>query len=123
MSEKPRKEILDWGIDIGRRERQEGKRMPSIAQLLNTVFVIEKAEFYRGNYGEYAIVKTDSGEYRTSSRVLIEQLKIMEPYLIKGQKVRVKLVKVKRYYTFAPPQQQQQDKPQSQGRNPADILL
>lgn len=131
-SDKPRKDILEWGIDIGVRERREGKRIPSIAQLVNNIFVIEKVEFYKGNYGDYAIVRVEGGEeYRTSSRVLIEQLKVMEPYLIKGHKVRVKLVKVKRYYTFAPPVQgrgggvQPQSQPQSQvqARSPGDILL
>jgi len=65
-------------------------------ELLDETFIITNVVFAMGQYGEYALV-TLSGEeipYRTSSRVLISQLKATEEH-IKQQGVRVTLSKQK----------------------------
>jgi hypothetical protein len=79
----------------------------NIEELVDKTFIIYKAEFQQGQFGEIAIISTDFGIYRTSSKVLIKQLKLiqaaMEQRKIKG--VRVKLTKKKSaakrtYYIF-----------------------
>jgi hypothetical protein len=83
------------------------KQTANIDMLVDKTFVIYKIEFYTGDFGEYAVVATDQGEYRTSSKVLLKQLKAiqkaMEEKKIKG--VRVKLTRRKssnkrNYYVF-----------------------
>jgi len=63
-------------------------------ELLDETFIITDVVFAMGQYGEYALL-TLSGEeipYRTSSKVLISQLKAVEDH-IKQQGVRVTLSK------------------------------
>lgn len=44
-------------------------------KLLNKEFTITAIEIKRTTMGEYALVTTSQGDYRTSSEVIIEQLK------------------------------------------------
>jgi hypothetical protein len=79
----------------------------SAEELMDKQFVIFRIAFYQGEFGDYAVVQTDLGFLRTSSKVLLKQLKvidkIMEERKLKG--VRVKLTKKKSgnkrtYYVF-----------------------
>jgi len=76
-------------------------------ELLDKTVIIYRISFYQGTYGDYAVVQTDFGFFRTSSRILIKQLKdidkIMEEKKLKG--VRATLRKRKsstgrEYYIF-----------------------
>jgi hypothetical protein len=83
------------------------KEYLSAEDLTGKQFVIFRVAFYQGEYGDYAVVETDMGWLRTSSKVLLKQLrfidKVMEERKLKG--VRVKLTKRKSagkrfYYVF-----------------------
>jgi len=76
-------------------------------ELLNKTVIIYRIEFQQGSFGEFAIIETDHGKVRTSSRVLIKQLKqiqhAMQERKLKG--VRAALRKRKSssgrdYYLF-----------------------
>lgn len=101
MSKNKQTQIVDW-LDI--KPKSYGVAKP-LKELVNQEFLIVGAEFYKGMYGDFAIVtvrvKGEDVKYRTSSQVLIEQLKKMKQYLDKGIAVKVRLRKRKRYYTFA----------------------
>ncbi|MBW2675536.1 MAG: hypothetical protein JRD89_19355 [Deltaproteobacteria bacterium] len=84
---------------------------PRLSDLLNLEFEIVRVEFGETSLGKYAIVsvrqkvgkkKYEIKQYVTSSRVLIKQLMEIEELLEdpKIEAVKVKLQKVKRYYTF-----------------------
>jgi len=73
----------------------------NIVELLNLSFIITSVSFTEGNYGKIAVITTDNGsKYYTSSKVLLKQLEEIKKYTDRGQKVKVTLRKVKRYYTF-----------------------
>jgi hypothetical protein len=75
-----------------------------LTELLNQSFTIEEITFYNTKYGEMALVRVGPKLYRTVSQVLIKQLKSMAKDVQEGWRIRVKLIKVKRYYTFAKPE-------------------
>jgi hypothetical protein len=88
-------------------KKPEQKEYISAEELINKTAVIYRIAFYQGKFGDYAVAETDQGWFRTSSKVLIKQLKLidkaMEERKLKG--VRVKLVKRKSgnkrtYYVF-----------------------
>lgn len=76
--------------------------LPRLSDLLNTEFEITGVRFGEGKYGAYAVAKVKGkGEYRTSSEVLLDQLKEIAEYIRDNKdSVIVKLQKVKNYYTF-----------------------
>jgi len=74
--------------------------LPLLAELKGKTFVITDVVFKEGNYGEYAIVTTsDKKQYRTSSRVLLDQLHKIEEE-VKKEGVEVTLIRKQNYYTF-----------------------
>lgn len=92
------KKIIDF------KPSESKEQIPNISKLLNQTFVIEAVEFREGSFGEWAIITTDKGVYRTSSKVLVDQLHQIEDLLFQGYDgVRVKLIKRNRYYTFTSP--------------------
>jgi hypothetical protein len=78
---------------------------PLLSELLDQIFVITGVEFFKANLGDYALVTLgDTRVYRTSSKVLLDQLQGISQKLISGTKgVRVKLIQIKRYMTFESP--------------------
>lgn len=70
-------------------------------ELLGKSFAISAVRFGKSQYGEYAVVKTDKGEFRVSSTVLVPQLKLIGEKLEEEfDEVLVKLKSVKNYFTF-----------------------
>jgi hypothetical protein len=81
--------------------RQSEWQSENIQAALGEVLKIAKVEFVQANRGEVAIITTTDGQrYHTFSKVLISQLKNIEPYLTEGIVVAARLVKVKNYLTF-----------------------
>jgi len=76
--------------------------LPSLTELTGSSFEVLDVRFGEGKFGQYAIVDVkDKGEYRTSSKVLVEQLARIRDYIAtENDSVVVTLKKVKRYYTF-----------------------
>ena len=75
--------------------------LPLLSSMIGKNLVIAKIRFGGGFYGAYAIVTLkDKKEYRTSSKVLIEQLKLMIEHVENGKSVSAKLQKKEEYYTF-----------------------
>lgn len=86
-------------------------RLPLISELLKEDLMIDHVRIAEGSYGQYAIFNIiDKGEYRTNSKVLIEQAKAMEPYLKDGYVIHVSLkeepAEEGSYYTFADPKKE-----------------
>lgn len=72
---------------------------PLLTDLLDETFTIDDVRFETGSLGDYAIVTVGVINYRTSSSVLISQLRnIVED--IKREGVEVTLRQKKRYLTF-----------------------
>jgi hypothetical protein len=109
MAEEKKVEVKEEFIALSeaiQRPAQE-KEYLSAEDLLGKQFVIYRVAFYQGEFGDYAVAETDMGWLRTSSKVLLKQLKLIEKVIeerkIKG--VRVKLTKKKSatkrtYYCF-----------------------
>lgn len=100
MKAKKPRVIIDFSeIQLYRARK---KMRPNIKQLLNQTFVVYDVEIGVGRNGEYAIVKTDKGEFITFSKVLIEQLRLFDEYkmetLVDG--MLVKLIQKNNYLTF-----------------------
>jgi len=75
--------------------------LPLLSKLVGKKVVITDIRFGGGYYGAYAIVTLDDKkEYRTSSKVLIDQLKMMIEHVTNGKNVSAKLQKKEEYYTF-----------------------
>ena len=90
-------------IDFDERSKTEGVGVAPITDLLQTSFDITTVEITKGLEYETAILTTKSGaKYRTSSDVLLEQLRAIEKWLTEPgvESVHVSLRQVGRYYTF-----------------------
>ncbi|MHC1630748.1 MAG: hypothetical protein ACXQT4_00360 [Methanotrichaceae archaeon] len=75
--------------------------LPLLTDLVNTEIKIKDIRFAEGQYGEYAVVTLENGEqYRTSSTVLLDQLKKFKQYTDQGMIIVATVRKQKRYYTF-----------------------
>jgi len=72
-------------------------QLPLLAELLDQEFTIDTVRFENGSFGEFAIVTTDKGVFRISSKVVLKQLHAIEDMLI-TKNVRATLRKRKRYY-------------------------
>lgn len=82
-------DILNRGNDFS---------LPLVSELEGKEITIENIRFGAGKYGEYAVITLDNGkEYRTSSMVLLEQLKELQKY-INDYKITGTVKKVKKYY-------------------------
>ena len=80
-----------------------------IDEILNIPLIIKDVVFERYNDREivHILAETlDGKEFatRTSSSVLLKQLRQFESLLKNGKKLKAKISKRKRYYTLAPPQ-------------------
>ena len=76
-----------------------------LTDYVNEIMIIEDVEFTEiQNYGEVAIVTVRIGKGKlrlhTFSQVLMKQLKAIKEITDQGKKVRARLVRRKRYYTF-----------------------
>ena len=95
-----KKAVIDYG-DIN-PARSGDFALPLLTDAFaDQTFEITKVRFAEGNFGPYAVVTVGNKEYRTSSKVVVKQLKNVEDALKSGfDSVRVTLRRVKRYYTF-----------------------
>lgn len=73
--------------------------LPLVGDLLNTRFVIKGVRFGEGKFGEYAVIKVGTKEYRVHAEVLLKQLKKHQD-IINSEGLEVELVKQKRYFIF-----------------------
>jgi len=81
-----------------------------VDEVLNIPLLIKDVVFEQYNDREIAHIlceTLDGKEFatRTSSSVLIKQLRQFEQLLKSGKKLKAKIAKRKRYYTLAPPNQ------------------
>jgi hypothetical protein len=100
-------DIKEEFMSLSELIKQPQRNLQNIDQLLNKQFVITKIEIYNGQFGEFAVVETDLGSYRTSSKVLVKQLKVIQTAMIERKLKGVKVTLTKRksankrsYYTF-----------------------
>jgi hypothetical protein len=93
-----KEEIIDYKP---KRTIQELDGTKPLIQLVNETFIIEDVKFFETpSFTIAKVMVKDKGAYRTTSEVLIKQLKEIKQLLEQGKKVRVTLAKVKQYYTF-----------------------
>jgi len=73
-----------------------------IDEILNKKVILRDVEFNETNFGEGAILISDEGEFRTTSKVLIQQLKEIKAWMTENDVDGVEIVvkKKKRYYTL-----------------------
>lgn len=81
--------------------------IPLLAEtLVDATFVVLQVAFETGDLGDYAILHTDAGDFRTSSKVLLEQLRMVEQSIKDkktGVEVTLRTIKSKDgriYYSF-----------------------
>lgn len=101
-------EIVEFDKKIERQYTDQFSDIPSITAILNQPVIISAYRVYDFKNGEatkqVCVIDTDQGKFKTGSDVLIKQLnEDIKPYLDQGKQVKAKIVKVKRYYTFAKP--------------------
>jgi len=95
---KKKEEIVEYKP---KRQIQELDGTKQLTELVNETFIITDVKFYETP--SYTIAKVEvegKGAYRTTSEVLIKQLKEIKELIEQGKKVKVTLTKVKKYYTF-----------------------
>jgi hypothetical protein len=68
--------------------------------MVGRTVTIEDVEFYETGRYTIAKVKAKEGLFRTTSEVLVKQLREIKQLTDQGKKVRAKIVKRGRYYTF-----------------------
>jgi len=72
-----------------------------LTELAGQTFIIKNVEFFEARNYTIAKVTLDNGKaYRTTSEVLVKQLKEIAEILKQCKKVKVTLGRRKRYYTF-----------------------
>jgi len=77
--------------------------LPLLSELEGQEIEIVAVRFDNGVYGEYAVVTTNKGEYRTGNKVILKQLHSIEKHL-KEDNVKCKVAKVKnKYYMLVSP--------------------
>lgn len=73
-----------------------------LTNLVNETFIITDVKFYETpSYTIAKVIVEDRGAYRTTSDVLVKQLREIKQLIEQGKKVKVTLTKVKKYYTFS----------------------
>jgi hypothetical protein len=93
-----KEEIVDYKP---KRAIEELDGTKPLITLVNETFIITNVKFYETPSFTIAKVEVEGkGSYRTTSEVLIKQLREIKQLLDQGKKVRVTLAKVKQYYTF-----------------------
>lgn len=84
-------------VDYVPKAQEEQEERPNIKVLIGAMFLISDFEVHQGKSRddgkiyEWAAIRTNVGNYRTSTMGLIEQLREMEPMLKAGKQMRVKL--------------------------------
>lgn len=71
--------------------------LPLLSELEGQEIEIMAVRFDSGMYGEYAVISTDKGEYRTGNKVILKQLHQIEKHL-GNDNVKCKVAKVKNKY-------------------------
>jgi len=81
----------------------------NISELLNNTFIISNIKQEERTFADrkaiLSVITVGNEEYYTFSSVLARQLQEIQPLIAQGKKVRVKLVKKKRYLTLASPEE------------------
>jgi hypothetical protein len=81
----------------------------NISELLNNTFIItgikQEERTFADRKAVLSVITVNNEEYYTFSSVLARQLQEIQPLIAQGKKVRVKLVKKKRYLTLASPEE------------------
>ena len=71
---------------------------------LDTLFgkpiIVSAFDIIQVGANDCVLMKTDQGKISSFSKVIIDQLKLMQPELEKGVKFKVRPVKEKNYYKF-----------------------
>lgn len=81
-----------------------------MTSLVNRTFLIDRVEIIPSQkYGEVARISVGTLRFRTTGVVLVKKLKDFELETLKGNKVKVKLIKVKTYYDFTAPDKKLSD--------------
>jgi hypothetical protein len=71
-----------------------------LTNIAGRTIIIEDVEFYETGRYTIAKVKAKEGVFRTTSEVLVKQLKEIKQLTDQGKKVKAKVIKRGRYYTF-----------------------
>lgn len=75
-----------------------------LKQKLKENIVITDYRIEKGKFGEYVMLELGDGTwYRTSSKVVRDQVKSIKKTLDKGKEVKARLIKEKNYFTLIPP--------------------
>jgi len=81
----------------------------NISELLNKTFIISNIKQEERTFADrkaiLSVITVNNEEYYSFSSVLARQLMEIQPLIAQGKKVRVKLVKKKRYLTLASPEE------------------
>lgn len=96
-----KKGIMDFGEP--NRESMNDFFLPSLSGLIGRVFVIQSVRWGEDQYGQYAVVETDDGYYKTNEMIICNQLKNIEKMLKTAGGVRVKLIRNNMYLMFIAP--------------------
>jgi len=81
----------------------------NISELLNKTFIISNIKQEERTFADrkaiLSVITVGNEEYYSFSSVLARQLMEIQPLIAQGKKVRVKLVKKKRYLTLTSPEE------------------
>ena len=81
----------------------------NISELLNNTFIISNIKQEERTFADrkaiLSVITVNNEEYYSFSSVLARQLMEIQPLIAQGKKVRVKLVKKKRYLTLTSPEE------------------
>jgi len=81
----------------------------NISELLNKTFIISNIKQEERTFADrkaiLSVITVNNEEYYSFSSVLARQLMEIQPLIAQGKKVRVKLVKKKRYLTLTSPEE------------------
>jgi hypothetical protein len=98
MSRKTEGDIVEFG-DIFESMPKGSKNLGD--EMKGKTFIITNVEYGVGKYGEFAVVTVDDVLYRTSSQVLLGQLKAVEAHIKQnGVRVTLRQPEGKKYLTF-----------------------
>jgi len=80
-------------------QKDDNFNLPLLSELLNKECTITDVSFDEGSFGDYAIIKLDDGlEYRTSSKVVLKQLLLVQQQTNNKIPITCTLRKIKNYY-------------------------
>jgi len=100
VSEEKENDVVDYSVTANYK---------NISELLNNTFIISNIKQEERTFADrkavLSVITVGNEEYYTFSSVLARQLMEIQPLIAQGKKVRVKLVKKKRYLTLASPEE------------------